>query len=166
MTTGLDNLDTIPGIGRLAAEIIGAETGGDMAPFATAGHLTSWIGLCPGQNASAGVNKSGRTRAGNSHLKRLLGVAAMSAIKDKTSYLAVFYRRIATRRGGKRALVAVMHKLAIAIWHILHDKVPYRELGAGHLSTRTPERTMRRMIKEANRLGLTLRFEPIAAGCR
>ncbi|WP_255720723.1 IS110 family transposase [Frankia sp. CiP3] len=161
----LDNLDTIPGIGRLAAEIIIAETGGDMAPFATAGHLASWIGVCPGQNESAGVNKSGRTRAGNSHLKRLLGVAAMSAIKDKTSYLAVFYRRIATRRGGKRALVAVMHKLAIAIWHILHDTVPYRELGAGHLSARTPERTMRRMIKEANRLGLTLRFEPIAAAC-
>ncbi|WP_131748953.1 IS110 family transposase [Frankia sp. Cppng1_Ct_nod] len=161
----LDNLDTIPGIGRLAAEIIIAETGGDMAPFATAGHLASWIGVCPGQNESAGVNKSGRTRAGNSHLKRLLGVAAMSAIKDKTSYLAVFYRRIATRRGGKRALAAVMHKLAIAIWHILHDTVPYRELGADHLSARTPERTMRRMIKEANRLGLTLRFEPIAAAC-
>jgi transposase len=159
----LDNLDTIPGVGRLAAEIIIAETGGDMAQFATAQHLASWIGVCPGQNESAGVSRSGRTRPGNSNLKRLLGIAAMSAIRNRDSYLAVFYRRISARRGGRRALVAVMHKLTIAIWHVLHDKVPYRELGADHFTKRDPERAMRRMIKEANSLGLTVRFEPIAA---
>ncbi|WP_371749862.1 IS110 family transposase [Streptomyces sp. NBC_01283] len=160
----LDNLDTMPGIGRLAAEIIIAETGGDMAQFATAQQLASWIGVCPGQNESAGVSKSGRTRPGNSNLKRLLGTAAMTAIRNKDSYLAVFYRRIAARRGGRRALVAVMHKLAIAIWHVLHDKAPYHELGADYFSKRNPERAMRRMLKEANSLGLTIRFEPITAG--
>ncbi|MFB6963295.1 IS110 family transposase [Streptomyces sp. NPDC056309] len=159
----LDLLDSIPGMGRLAAEIIIAETGGDMAQFATAQHLASWIGVCPGQNESAGVSRSGRTRPGNGNLKRLLGVAAMAAIRNKNSYLSVFYRRIAARRGGKRALVAVMHKLAIAIWHVLHDKVPYRDLGADYFSRRDPERTMRRMIKEANSLGLTIRFDPIPA---
>ncbi|MFF7191462.1 transposase [Streptomyces sp. NPDC008222] len=85
----LDNLDTIPGIGRTAAEIVVAEAGGDMAQFASAQHLASWIGVCPGTNESAGVNKSGRTRAGNNNLKRLLGIAAMAAIRNKDSYLSV-----------------------------------------------------------------------------
>jgi transposase len=160
----LDNLATVPGIGRLAGEIIIAETGGDMAQFATAQHLASWIGVCPGQNESAGVNRSGRTRPGNSNLKRLLGTAAMAAVRDKNSYLSVFFRRISARRGGRRALVAVMHKLAIAIWHVLHDHTSYRELGADYFAKRDPERAMRRMTKEANSLGLTIRFEPITAG--
>jgi transposase len=138
----LENLDTIPGIARKAAEIIVAETGGDMAQFATPGHLASWIGVCPGMNEPAGVNKSGRTRHGNGHLKRVLGTAAMAAIKVKDSYLAVFYRRIAARRGNQRALVAVMHKLAIAIWHVLHDKVPFRDLRADHFTRRNPERAI------------------------
>ncbi|MDX3763028.1 IS110 family transposase [Streptomyces sp. AK02-04a] len=156
-------LQTIPGIGRLGAEIIIAETGGDMAQFASAHHLASWIGVCPSQNESAGVSKSGRTRPGNSNLKRLLGVAAMVAVRNKDSYLGVFFRRLAARRGGKRALVAVMHKLTIAIWHVLHDHAPYRDLGADHFTRRDPERAMRRMLKEANSLGLTIRFEPISA---
>lgn len=160
----LDNLDTIPGHGRLAAEIIIAETGGDMAQFASAQHLASWIGVCPGQNESAGVNKSGRTRQGNSNLKRLLGTAAMAAVRNKDSYLSVFFRRVSARRGGRRAMVAVMHKLAIAIWHVLHDHAVYRDLGADYFAKRDPERAIRRMIKEANSLGLTVRFDPIATG--
>jgi hypothetical protein len=83
---------------------------------------------------------SGRTRQGNSNLKRVLGTVAMSAIRDKTSYLSVFYRRIAARRGGNRALVAVMHKIAIAIWHVLRDRAPYRDLGADYFTRRNPER--------------------------
>jgi transposase len=159
----VDNLDTIPGISRTAAEIIIAETGGDMAPFATPGHLASWIGVCPGMNESAGVNKSGRTRHGNNHLKRILGVAAMAAIRNTDSYLAVFYRRTAARRGTQRALVAVMHKLVIATWHVLHDKTTYRDLGADYLTRRDPLRAMRHMTREANALGLTIRFDPIQA---
>ena len=85
----------------------------------------------------------------------------MVAVRDKDSYLGVFYRRIAARRGKRRALVAVMHKLAIAIWHVLHDNVAYRELGTTHFARRDPERAMRRMVKEANALGLTLSFAPI-----
>lgn len=157
-----DLLDTIPGFGRLAAEIIIAETGGDMAQFPTAHHLASWIGVCPGQNESAGVSRSGHIRPGNPNLKRLLGIAAMVAIKSKDSYLGVFYRSIAARRGGRRALAAVMHKLTIAIWHVPHDKVPDQDLGADHFAKRDPECALRRMTKEANRLGMTVRFEPIA----
>ncbi|NEC91742.1 hypothetical protein [Streptomyces sp. SID12501] len=75
---------------------------------------------------------------------RLLGIAAMVAIGKKDSYFGVFFRRIAARRGGKRALVAVMHKLTIAIWHVLHDRTPYRELGADHV--RRPRRSGRRAL--------------------
>lgn len=159
----LTNLDSIPGIGRTAAEIIISETGGDMAPFATAGHLASWIGVCPGVNESAGVNKSGHTRQGNAHLKRVLGTAAMAAIRQKHSYYAVYYRRIAVRRGRQRALVAVMHKLVIAIWHVLHDKVTHHDLGADYFIRRDPQRTMRQIIKQANTIGLTVRFDPITS---
>lgn len=96
----LTNLDSIPGIGRTTAEIIISETGGNMAPFATAGHLASWIGVCPGVDESAGVNKSGHTRQGNANLKRILGTAAMAAIKQKDSYYAVYYRRITAAVAG------------------------------------------------------------------
>jgi transposase len=157
----IDNLDTIPGVSRRAAEIIIAETGGDMAPFATAANLASWIGVCPGMNESAGVAKAGHVRGGNGNLKRLLGVAAMAAIKQKDSYYGVYYRRLAARRGRQRALVAVMHKLAIVVWHVLHDKVKHKDLGADYFAKRDPERAMRRMVREANALGLTVRFDPI-----
>jgi transposase len=157
----LNNLDTIPGIGRTAAEVIIAETGGDMAQFATAGHLASWIGVCPGMNESAGIQISGQTRKGNSHLKRILGVAAMAAVKNTDSYYAAFYRRLAARRGKQRALVAVMHKIAIAIWHILRSKTVFHDLGADHFARRDPARAMKRMLREANSLGLTIRFDPI-----
>jgi len=155
--------DTIPGIGRTTAEIIISETGGDMTPFATAGHLASWIGVCPGTNESAGVNKSGHTRHGNANLKRVLGTAAMAAVKQKDSYYAVYYRRIAARRGKQRALVAVMHKLVIAIWHVLHDHTVHRELGADYFARRDPQRTMRQITRQANAIGLTVRFDPIGA---
>lgn len=158
----IENLDTIPGVGRRAAEIIIAETGGDMAPFASAAHLASWIGVCPGMNESAGVTKSGHTRDGNGNLKRVPGVAAMAAIKQKDSHYGVYYRRVAARRGRQRALVAVMHKLAIAIWHVLHHKVEHQDLGADYFAKRDPERAMRRMVREANALGMTVRFDPIA----
>lgn len=159
----LTNLDSIPGIALNAAQVILAETGGEMEFFETAGHLASWIGVCPGMNESAGVSKSAHIRRGNANLKRILGVAAMAAIKQKDTYLAAYYRRLAARRGNQRALVAVMHKLVIAIWHVLRDRVPYRELGAAHLSRRDPQRALRQITRQANALGLTVRFEPIAA---
>ncbi|TDC89578.1 hypothetical protein E1285_16225 [Actinomadura sp. 7K507] len=117
-------------------------------------------------NESAGVSKSARTRQGNANLKRILGVAAMTAIRQKDSYLSAFYRRIAARRGRHQAQFAVMRKIAVAIWHILKHKTGYQELGADYFARRDPERAMRRMIKEANRLGLTVRFEPARAAHR
>ena len=87
----------------------------------------------------------------------------MAAIKQKDSYYAAYYRRVAARRGRQRALVAVMHKLAIAIWHVLRDKVPHHDLGADYFTLRNPQRTMRQIIKQANAIGLTVRFDPTPA---
>ena len=159
----IDRLDSIPGIARTGAEIIIAETGGDMTPFTTAAHLASWVGVCPGINESAGINKSSAIRPGNTNLKRILGTAAMAAVKQKNSYYAVYYRRVAARRGARRALVAVMHKLVIAIWHVLHDKVAHHDLGADYFTRKDPERALRAMTRQANALGLTVTFTPIGA---
>lgn len=117
------------------------------------------------QRVSRG-NKSAKTRHGNTHLKRVLGVAALSAIRTKDTYYSVFYRRIAARRGGKRALVAVMHKIVIAIWHVLKHKTAFRDLGADYLPKRDPKRAMRCMRREANNLVLTIRFDPIPQPAR
>lgn len=159
----LTNLDSIPGIGPTAAQILWTETGGDMSQFATPAHLASWIGVCPGINESAGTNKSGHTRHGNASLKRVLGTAAMAAIKQKNSYYGVYYRRIAARRGSHRALVAVMHKLTTAIWHVLTNNTTHHDLGADYFTQRNPQHTIQRIISQANAIGLTVRFDPIPA---
>jgi transposase len=148
-------------VGRRAAEVILAETGGDMTRFATAGHLASWIGVCPGMNESAGVTMSGRTRSGNANLKRILRRRGPRRTAGPEVLLRVYYRRIAARRGGKKALVAVMHKLAIAIWHVLHGKTAFTDLGADYFTKRDPGRALKRMLREANSLGLTVRFDPL-----
>jgi transposase len=156
----LELVDTIPGLGHIAAETVLAETGGNMDQFPHRSSPRLLDRYLPGAERVGRVGKSGRIRAGNRNLKRLLGVAALAAIRNKETYLEAFFRRIAARRGGKRALIAVMHKIAIAIWY-LHSRVPYRELGADYFTKRDPARAMRRMTKEANSLGLTVRFEPI-----
>ena len=77
------------------------------------------------------------------------------------SYYGIYYRRLAARRGKQRALVAVMHKLTVAIWHILHNKVKHKDLGADYFAKRDPQQAMRRIVREANSLGMTVRFDPI-----
>jgi transposase len=115
-----DLIDTIPGIGERCAEVIVAETGADMSIFPTAAHLASWAGTCPGSNESAGRVKSTTTRPGNPHLKAPLGAAALSIANTHGTYLATKYRRIAARRGPKKALVAIEHAILIAIWTMAH----------------------------------------------
>jgi transposase len=147
LTAARELLCSIPGWSTTVAEIFLAETGGDMTVFATAGHLASWAGVCPGVNESAGVNKSGAIRPGNANLKRILGTAAMAAVKAEDSYYAAYYRRVAARRGSRRALVAVMHKLVIAIWHVLHDKTDFHDLDADYFARKNPERALRAMTR-------------------
>jgi transposase len=160
----LELLATIPGVGQATAEVIIAETGADMSRFRTAANLTSWAGVCPGHHESAGKRKSGKTRHGNRWLAGALGTAAMAAArtKDKT-YLGARYRRLAPRLGKKKALVALEHSILTAVWHMLTDDVDYHDLGGDYFTQRDPAAAMRRITRQANALGFTVRFDPIAA---
>jgi transposase len=133
----LEHLITIPGISKRIAETIIAEIGPDMSRFATADHLASWAGMCPGNNESAGKHYTGRTRTGDPWLRGALGEAAMAASRTRHTYLATRYRRLSKRRGNKRALVAVGHSILIAVWHILTHDTDYHDLGPDHYTNPT-----------------------------
>jgi hypothetical protein len=132
-----DLIATIPRISFGVADVIIAETGADMSRFPTAGHLASWAGTCPGNNESAGRVKSTKTRPGNPLPQGALGVAALSAARSRDTYLAAKYRRIASRRGPVKAIVAVEHAMLIAIWNMLINGVLHGEPGG----TSTPGAT-------------------------
>jgi transposase len=129
MTPALERLDTIPGVARRSAEQIIAELGDDMRQFSTAAHAASWTGICPGNHQSAGKRRQVRTPKGNRWLRSTLVECARGAVRKRDSYLAAQYRRLAKRRGDKKAIVAVAHSILVAAWHILRDGVDYRELG-------------------------------------
>ncbi|MFA3843372.1 IS110 family transposase [Streptomyces aureus] len=159
----LDLLDTVPGVNRAVAEVIVAETGGDMARFASAKNLASWAGLCPGHHESAGKVRSTRVRPGNAHLKGALGMAAFGAARTKGSYLQARYKRLTARRGPMKALIAVEHSIITAIWHMLTDNVPYHELGGDYFTRRDPERAARRAVTRLNELGYRVTLDPMEA---
>jgi transposase len=117
------------------------ETGADMAVFPTAGHLASWAGLSPGSNESAGRVKSTKTRPGNRYLKGALGIAALTAARSKNTYFSAKYKRIASRRGPMRAVVAVEHAMVIAAYNGLPNGNFYRDPGPDYYTARQPART-------------------------
>jgi transposase len=120
-------LETIPGLGGRAAEVIVAEVGTDMAQFPTAGHLASWAGMCPGNNESAGKRRTGRTTKGSQWLRTVLVQVAWSASHTKETILSMTYRKWAKRIGKKRALVALGHKILVVIYNRLRDQTVYQE---------------------------------------
>ena len=146
-------LCTIPGIQRRGAECIIGEIGTDMTRFATARHLASWAGKCPGNDKSAGKRRSGKTRDGSKWLDFALEEAAMAAIRVKGHYLEAQYRRLKPRRGHKRALGALKHTMICAIWHMLATGETYRDLGADYYTNRNPERQTKRLVAQLERLG-------------
>jgi transposase len=156
-------LRTIPGISTRSAQVIIAETGGDMSRFPTPGHLASWAGLCPGNNESAGKHFSGRTRKGNAWLCGTLGECATAAARTKNTYLAERYRRLARRRGRKRATVAVARTLLESVWQVLTRDADYADLGADHYLRNTPNPSRRafRLVSELRALGYDVKL-PIA----
>lgn len=125
------------------------------------GHLASWAGVAPGQHESAGKKKSARARPGNSYLKGALGTTAFAASQTNDTYLQARYRRLSARRGPMRALVAIEHSILIAIWHMLTNDTAYQELGGAYFARLDPERAISRIVRQANALGLTVRFDPI-----
>ncbi|WP_405535161.1 IS110 family transposase [Streptomyces sp. NBC_00075] len=150
----IELLTTIPGVSTRSAEMILAETGADMARFPSAAHLASWAGMCPGNHESAGKHTSGKSRPGDPWLKNALGLAATAAARSKNTYLASRYKRLAIRRGKKRALVAVGHTILTSIWHMLTNNAEYADLGADYFLQRTGRaRQTRRLVSQLNMLG-------------
>jgi transposase len=155
-------LCTIPGVQKRTAEVIVAEIGVDMNQFATAGHLVSWAGLCPGQNESAGKRQNTRTRKGSKWLRSALLEAALAATRTNDTYLAAQYRRLKPRRGHGRASIAVCHSILAASWHMLQTGELYRDLGGDYYQRRDPERTTRHLIRQLEALGHTVTLDAAA----
>lgn len=158
----VERLDTIPGVGRRTAEIIVTEVGVDLSRFPTAGHLASWAGISPGQNESAGKRQSGRTRKANPALRSALVEAAQAAGHTKDTYLSAQFHRLATRRGKKRAAVAVGHSILVIAYYLLTRHETYRDLGSQYFDKRDQEAVTRRLVRRLERLGHKVTIEPAA----
>ena len=153
---------TIPGVDRVTACHLVAEIGVDMNPFPTAQHLASWAALCPGNHESAGKRKSGKTRAGNKWLRRTLCQAAWAVTRKKNCYLAAQFKRLAARRGVKRAALAVAHSILIIGYHLLKTGQGYQELGGNYLEQIHKDQLQRYYVRRLQRLGLKITIEPMS----
>jgi transposase len=156
-------LDTIPGVSRRVAEILVAEVGTDLTRFPTAGHLASWAGMCPGNHESAGKRQTGKTRKGSPALRRALVQAAHATARTKSTYLGAQYRRLAARRGSKRAAVAVGHSILVVAFHLLGRASVYHDLGPGYFDERDRDAVRRRLVARLEKLGYAVTTEPVAA---
>jgi len=163
LTAARDLLCSIPGWSTTVAEIFLAESGGDMTAFPTPGHLASWAGVCPGANESAGRVKSTKTRDGNRNLKGALGIAALAAARSKDTYFAAKYRRICTRRGPMKALVAVERAMVVAAHGMLTNGDFYRDPGADYFTARRPAMAKARAIRQLQALGYAVTLQPLTA---
>jgi transposase len=155
-------LTEIPGVSVHTAHTIIAELGIDMARFASSGHAASWAGLTPGKNESAGRNYSSKTAKGNKYLKSAL-VQAAHTQRRAQNYLGAQYRRLARRRGSKRAAVAVAHSILVIAYHLLRDGTEYRELGADYFDQHDKQYLERSLIRRLEQLGNLVKVEPLTA---
>ena len=155
----------VPGMDRVSTWGIISEIGLAMNQFPDADHLASWAGLCPGNWESAGKRQSGRTRKGSTWLRRHLCQSAWAVSTKQKNYLSALFRRLAGRRGVKRASIAVAHALLIIAYHILKTGAHYRELGADHFDRLHPERLKRKLVKRLEGLGfqVTVTTSPLQA---
>jgi len=157
----IEQLDQVPGVDRTGAQSIVAEVGVDMQVFPSDGHLCSWAGICSGNNESAGKRRSGRIPKGNRWLRRTLVLAAQAAGHAKDTYLASRFRRLAARRGNKRACVAVAHSILKIVYHLLKYGCPYRDLGVSYFDRLDPVRLTRYLVRRLERLGHKVTLEPV-----
>jgi transposase len=149
----IELLDSIPGVDQKASEDIIAEIGTEMDQFPTEDHLSSWAGMSPGNNESAGKKKGGKTVKGNNWIKALLTQCALCASRSKGTYLKDKYFKLKSRRGAKRAAIAIGHKILISVYHILKEKIGYKELGIDYLDKRNKTKTLRYFMKKIENLG-------------
>jgi transposase len=155
----VDLLQTIPGVGARVAETLVSEIGPDMTHFPTAGHLASWAGMCPGNHESAGKQLSGHTRKGNVYVRGALTQAAWAATRTKRTYLAAQFRRLTTRLGKRRALVAVGHSILVIAWHLLSNRASYQELGSDYFDRCDAQAYRLKLIRKLEALGLKVTVE-------
>jgi transposase len=157
-------LDEVPGFNRRTAQNVLAEIGTDMSRFPTPHHLASWAGMCPGNNQSAGKRKSGRTRKANRWLKGALTQAAWGASRTRASYYSAQHRRLTTRRGVKRATIAVAHSLLLTTYCLLKHPTPYTDLGSSYFQTlQSPEERAQQLVRKLERMGYTVEVKRSAA---
>ena len=157
----LDRLDDIPGVNQRIGEIILAEVGTDMSRFPSEHHLASWAGLCPGNNQSAGKRRSSRIRPGNQALKNALVEAAHAAGRTRGTYLQAQYKRLAAKRGKKRAKIAVARSILIGIYHMFKRAIPWRDLGANYFDQRNPLTVVHHITKRLQSLGYHVELTPL-----
>lgn len=156
-------LTTIPGVSDVVAEVIVSEIGIDMSRFPTPGHLISWAGLCPRNDESAGKRRSTRLRMGAPWLKTTVVQAAWSASRGKSGYLPAQFNRIRSRRGPKKAVIAVAASMLTAAYFIIRDDVDYRDLGSAHFErTMNRDKTASRLVKRLINLGFSVEIKAAA----
>jgi transposase len=162
-TQAVSLADTIPGVAQNTAELLVAEIGTDMNRFPSASHLAKWARLCPGNHESAGKRLSGQTGRSNPWLRTCLVQAAHAAVRCRNSYLGVVYRRLAGRRGRKKALIAVAHRILIALYHMFKKCEPDRDWGVNYLSSQSQQQhSVQRLHSQARQLGYQLELTPIS----
>ena len=160
----LARLATIPGIGPRSAQVVLAEIGADMTQFASAAHLASWAGMCPGNNESAGKKSSGKTRKGDAWLRGMLAECAWSAARTKDTYLSAQFWRLARRIGREKAAIAVGHTILVIAYHVLLNEADYRDLGGDYFARRTDTHFLQqRLVRQLEQLGNRVTLEPIPA---
>jgi transposase len=157
----VDLLRTIPGVSQLVGEGMVAEIGIDMSRFPTSGHLISWAGLCPRSDESAGKHRSTRIGKGNPWLKTLLVQSAWAATKTKATYLHCQFLSIRSRRGTRKAIVAVAASILTAAYHMLKNGTPYCDLGPQHLDRRNKNAQARRLLSRLRNLGFVADFDTL-----
>jgi transposase len=156
----LELLMKIPGFSRVTAASFIAETGGDMSVFPTARHLAAWTGLAPGNNESGGKRRHAGTRKGNVHLVTTMTQAALGATRKKGSYYKDKYWRLRARRGGKRSMIAIAHKLLIAAYEVLARRQPFVDLGDQYLDRRAQTDVTRKHVRRLEALGFDVALTP------
>jgi len=159
----LQRLDEIPGVNRRIAQVIVAELGTDLSRFGDAAHAVSWAGMCPGNHQSGGKRRCARARDGNKSLKRVLVEAAHAAGRKKDSYFSAQYRRLAARRGKKRAKVAVGRSILETAFHLIERKTHYQDLGGDYFDRRDPEKLAQRLAERMRKLGYKVSYELVPA---